>query len=166
MVRTRAKHIWKLRIQLQPSRCLPIMLWMALNRFGNCVLKINRPDGHPLGPNVRPSGRQCLTVRTWLSNKKDFQRKSQKLWSHSCPSGRLMSTVRTGSVLIIAVAHLNPQPINRCPWALRTARIRYWIPSELRELFCEVIGADLFSLKPLQMCCCYAITEFYLRGRL
>jgi hypothetical protein len=26
---------------------------------------------------VRPSGRQCLTVRTRLSNRKDFQRKSQ-----------------------------------------------------------------------------------------
>jgi hypothetical protein len=34
-------------------------------------------------------------------------------------------SVRTASILITAVAHLNPQPINRGPWALRTARIRY-----------------------------------------
>jgi hypothetical protein len=130
----------------------------------------------PLGPNarsliwkllaadVRPFGWQCLTVRMRLLNRKDFQWKSQKFWSYSCPSGLLMSTVRTGSVLITAVAHLNPQPINRGPCALRIARIRYWIPSELRELFCELIGADLFSLKPLQMCCCCSITEVYLRG--
>jgi hypothetical protein len=46
---------------------------------------------------------------------------------------------------------------------LRIARIQYYIPSELRELLCEVIGADLFSLKPLQVCCCCATTEVYLR---
>jgi hypothetical protein len=73
----------------------------------------------PLGPNarsliwkllaadVRPSGRQCLTVWTQLLNKKDFQWKSQKFWSHSCPSGRTMSTVWTAPVYFTAVAHLN-----------------------------------------------------------
>jgi hypothetical protein len=81
-----------------------------------------------LAADVRPSGRQCLTVRTWLSNRKDFQKKSRKFWSHNCPSGRPMSTVRTALVYISAVAYLNPQPINRGSWALRTARIRYWIP--------------------------------------
>jgi hypothetical protein len=120
----------------RPDACLS---WSrrALNRYGNCVLKINCPDGLPPGPDarnliwkllaaeVRPSGRQCLTVQTRLSNKEDFQRKSQNLWSHSCPSGRPMSTVRTALVVIKAVAHLNPQPINRGPWALRTAIIRY-----------------------------------------
>jgi hypothetical protein len=29
-----------------------------------------------LATDLRPSGRQCLTIRTWLSNRKDFQRKS------------------------------------------------------------------------------------------
>jgi hypothetical protein len=60
----------------------------ALIWYGNCMLKINRPDGHPLGPDartliwkllaadVRPSGRQYLTVRMLLSNRKDFQQKS------------------------------------------------------------------------------------------
>jgi len=70
-----------------------------------------------LAANVRSSRRPCLTVQTRLSNRKDFQRKSQKLWSHSCPSGRPMSTVQTAPVFIRSVAHLNPQPINRGPWA-------------------------------------------------
>jgi len=47
MVRTRVQQIWKLRIQLQPSGRLPIMVWKLANRYGNCVLKINRLDGHP-----------------------------------------------------------------------------------------------------------------------
>jgi hypothetical protein len=120
----------------RPDTCLS---WSrrALNRYGNCVLKINRPDGHPLGPDarsliwkllaadVRLSGRQCLTVRTRLSNRKDFMEKSQNFLSHSCPFGWPMSTIRTAYVLITAVTHLNPLPINRGPWALRTARIRY-----------------------------------------
>jgi len=91
----------------------------ALIGYGNYVLKINHPDGHPHGPDarsliwkllaagVRPSGRQCLTVRTWLSIRKDFQRKSQKFWSHSCPFGRPMSTVWTALVYFTTVAHLN-----------------------------------------------------------
>jgi hypothetical protein len=127
------------------------------------------PDGRSLiwkllAMNMRPSARLCLTVQTWLSNRKDFQLKSQKLWSHSCPSRRLRFTPRTAFVHITAVAHLNPQPINRRPWALRTARIRYWIPLELREHFCEIIRADLFSLKPLQVYYYCATTEVYLRS--
>jgi hypothetical protein len=94
-----------------------------------------------------------------------FSAKISKIMLYSCLSGRPRFTVRTASVHITAVGHLNPQPINRGPWALRTARIRYSIPLELRELFCEVIRADLFSLKLLQVCCCCATTEVYLRGR-
>jgi hypothetical protein len=33
-------HKARIAIQKQPSGC-------TLNRYGNCVLKINRPDGHP-----------------------------------------------------------------------------------------------------------------------
>jgi hypothetical protein len=110
-----------------------------------------------LAADVRPSRRQCLTVRTCLLNRKDFQRKSQKIMSHSCLSGRPKFTVRTTSVHITAVAHSAPQPINRGPWALRTTRIRYWIPQVLRDV--------LFPLKPLQVCCCCATSEVYLRGQ-
>jgi hypothetical protein len=110
-----------------------------------------------IAADLRSFGRQCLTVRTRLSNRKDFK------WN--LRNSIVQLSVRMASVHITAVAHLKPQPINRGPWALRTARIRYWIPSELRELFCEAIGADLFSLKPLQVCCCCATTEVYLKGQ-
>jgi hypothetical protein len=114
MVRTRATQIWKLRVEDQPSGRPSSLVWTR----ESLIWKL-------LAADMQPSGRQCLTVRTRLSNRKDFQRKSQKFWSHSCPSGRLKFTVRTASVHITAVAHLNHQPINRGPWALRTARIRY-----------------------------------------
>jgi len=104
-----------------------------------------------LAANVRPSKRHCLTVRTQLSNRKDFQGNSWKILSHCCPSGRLRFTVRMASIHITAVSHSASQPINRGPWALRTARIRYWFPLELRELFCEdcELICSLWS-----RCCC------------
>jgi hypothetical protein len=138
VIRTRVHLMWKLRIQLQPSGRLPIMFWTRATQIWKLCVE-DEPSGRPsplvwtlesliwklLATDMRPSGRQCLTVQTRLSYMKDFQRKSQKFWSHSCPSGRLRFTVRTASVHITAVAHLNPQPINRGPWALRTSRIRY-----------------------------------------
>jgi hypothetical protein len=138
IVRARVHLIWKLCIQLQPSRCLPIMVRTRAPQIWKLHVE-DQPSGRPslmvrthesviwklLEVDMRPSERQCLTVRTWLSNRKDFQRKSQKFWSHSCSSERLRFTVQTTSVHITAITHLNPQPINRGPWALRTARIRY-----------------------------------------
>jgi hypothetical protein len=120
----------------RPDACLS---WSgcALNRYGNCVLKINRPDGHPpWSGRVKPymeitcSGRAA--IRTTVPHRPDatlkqerFSTKISEILSHSCPSRRLRSTFWTASVLITAVTHLNPQPINKGPWALRTARIRY-----------------------------------------
>jgi hypothetical protein len=82
------------------------------SKYGNCVLKINRPDGHPpwsgrTKPYMDITCSRRATVRTRLSNRKDFQRKSQKLWSHRCPSGRPTSTVRTAPTYFTTVAHLN-----------------------------------------------------------
>jgi hypothetical protein len=151
MVWTRAPQIWKLRVEDQPSRRLSPLV----QKRKSLIWKL-------LTTNVRPSGQQCLTVLTRLSNRKDFQRKSQKFWSYNCLSVWLRFTIWTTSIHITAVAHLNHQPINRGPWALRTARIRYWIPLELRKLSCEVIGADLFYLKPLRVYCCCATIEVYL----
>jgi hypothetical protein len=99
------------------------------------VLKNCRPDVHPpWSGRAKPymeitcSGR--ATVRTSVSHRPDpslkqerFQRNFQKILSHSCPSGWLRFTVRTTSVHITTVAHSAPHPINRGPWALRTARI-------------------------------------------
>jgi hypothetical protein len=119
----------------RPDASLP---WSecALNRYGNCVQKINRPDGHPPGPDPRSlckeitcSGR--MTVRKTVPHCPDAALKQERFlvkiwefWLHNYPFGRPMSTVRTAPIFIKAVAHLNPQPINRGPWALRTARIR------------------------------------------
>jgi hypothetical protein len=142
----------------------------VLNRYGNCVLKINRPDGHPpwsgrLKSYMEITCSGCATVRTTVPHLPDAALKQERFWVKNLRNSVAQLSVWTTSLLITAVAHLNPQPINRGLWPLRTVRIRYWIPSELRELFCEVIGANLFSLKPLQVCCCCAITEVYLRGR-
>jgi hypothetical protein len=109
----------------------------TLNRYENYVLKINRPDGHfPWSGLAKPymeitcSGR--ATVRMTVPHRPDaalkherFSTKMSEILSHNCPFGRLRSTVQTVSVLITAVSHLNPHPINRGPKALRTARIRY-----------------------------------------
>jgi hypothetical protein len=91
----------------------------------------------PLGPDaVQPykeitcSGRttvrtMCHPIRTMPLNRKDFPpRNFWKILSHSCPSEQPMSTVRTAPRYILPDAHLSHQPINRGPWALRTARIR------------------------------------------
>jgi hypothetical protein len=107
-----------------PDACLS---WSgrALNSYGNCVLKINHPDGHPpWSGRAKPymeitcSGR--ATVRTTVPHRPDsalkqerFSAKISEILSHNCPSGRLRFTVRTASECITAVAHLNPQPINR-----------------------------------------------------
>jgi hypothetical protein len=138
IVRMRVHLIWKLRIQFQPSGRLPIMVRTRATQIWKLRVE-DQPSGRPsslvrmresliwklLAVDMRPSGRQCLTVRKRLSNRKDFQLKYHKFWSHSCPSGWLRFTVRTASVHNTVVAHLNPQPINRGPWALRIARIRY-----------------------------------------
>jgi hypothetical protein len=88
------------------------------------------PDVQSLSKEVTCSGR--ATIRTIVPHRPDaalkqerFLTKILEFWLHSCPFGRPMSTFRTTRIFIKAVTHLNPQPINRGPWALRTARIRY-----------------------------------------
>jgi hypothetical protein len=119
-----------------PDACLSWSEY-TLNSYGNCVLKINRPDDHPpwsgrAKPYMEITCSECATVRTTVPHRQDaalkqerFSAKISKILSHSCPSRWPMSTIWTTSVHIIAITHLNPQPINRVPWALRTARIRY-----------------------------------------
>jgi hypothetical protein len=107
-----------------PDACLS---WSgrALNSYGNCVLKINRPDSHPpwsghAKPYMKITCSGCTTVQKTVPHRPDlalnqerFLEKISKILSYSCPLGRLRFTVRTSSVHITAVAHLNPQPINR-----------------------------------------------------
>jgi hypothetical protein len=149
----------------------------ALIWYGNYVLKINRPDNHPpWSGSEKPymeitcSGR--ATVRTTVPHRLDAVLKQERFSAKISEilvaqlSVRMTLVHRPDSTRIFHCScPFEPQPINRGSWALRPTRIRYWIPLELRELFCEVIEADLFSLKPLQVCCCYDITEVYLRDR-
>lgn len=114
MVRMRTQQKWKLRVEVQPSNRSSPMVRTREALYGSYLQRTcDHPDDY------------ALLSGTRLLNMKDFQRKSRKFWSHNCPSRRPRFTIRTTSVHITAVAHYAPQPINRGPWALRTARIRY-----------------------------------------
>jgi hypothetical protein len=110
----------------RPDACLS---WSGhtLNSYENCVLKINRLDGHPpwsrcAKPYMKITCSGRATVQTTVPHRSDgalkqerFSAKISKILSHSCPSGRLRFTIRTASVHVTAVAHLNHLPINRGP---------------------------------------------------
>jgi hypothetical protein len=90
----------------RPNSSLP---WYghACIRYENCVHQIDRPDAHPPGPDawslymeITHSGR--ATVRTTVPHRPDAALKQERssakfleFRSHSCPSGRPMTTVRT-----------------------------------------------------------------------
>jgi hypothetical protein len=137
----------------------------AHSRYGNWVLKFSRPDIHPPWSGcakpymeITCSGR--ATVRTTVPHSPDAALKMERFLSeifgnlsHSCPSGRPLSTVRKAPAYNTAVAHYVPQPINRGLWALRTARIWYWIPQVLRDVIflwshckCVVVALHLKSI--------------------
>jgi hypothetical protein len=138
VVRTRVHQRRKLLIRLQPSRRLPIMVRTHAHQIWKLRVEV-QPSGRssPWSGRLKPykeitcSGREtvqtmCHPVRMRLLNKKDFPAKfSEK----SCrtvvrPDGPCpLSGRRPG--IFLPDAHLSPQPINRGPWALRTARIRY-----------------------------------------
>jgi hypothetical protein len=127
----------RIAIQIQPSGRQSTWSECTFNSYGNLVFNFNRPDDHLSWSGrakalleITWSGR--ATVRTTVPHCSDaalkqerFSLKISEILSHSCPSRRLRFTVRMESVHITIVAYLNPQPINRGPWALRTARIRY-----------------------------------------
>jgi hypothetical protein len=134
LVRTRVQLIWKLPIQLQPSGPSS---GHARSRYGNCVLKFSRPDVHPTWSGrgkpymeITCSGRatvrtMCHPVRTQLLNGKDFSAKFLEKPVAQLSVQTAMTTVWTAPDYILLDAHLSPQPINRVPWALKNARIRY-----------------------------------------
>jgi len=137
MVRTRVQQIWKLRIQLQSSGRLSAWSGRALIRYGNCVLKINRPDGLPPWSaraksymEITCSGR--TTVRTTVPHRPNADLKQERFSAKISEFLVAQLSVRTAHVhrqdytRIFHSSHpFEPQPINRGPWALRTARIRY-----------------------------------------
>jgi hypothetical protein len=120
----------------RPDACLS---WSerALNRFGNCVLKISRPDGHPpWSGHVKPymeitcSGR--ATIWTTVPHRPDTVLKQERFSAKILGILVAQSSVRTthvhrpyGTRIFHCSCPFEPQLINRGPWALRTARIRY-----------------------------------------
>jgi CDP-diacylglycerol pyrophosphatase len=76
-------HKARIAIQIQPSeRQVAIQIQIACRRSTVRTAIPNVQNGRSLiwkllAADVRPSGRQCLIVRTRLSNMKDFQQKSQ-----------------------------------------------------------------------------------------
>jgi hypothetical protein len=134
---------------------IPVRMCYSLRQVCNSNSTVQRsvchgPDAWSLSKEITCSERAI--VRTIVPHRPNaalkqerFSAKISEFWSHSCPSGRPMSTVRTAPVFIKAVTHLNPQPINRGLWSLRPARIRYWIPLELRELFVRLLSWFVLS---------------------
>jgi len=88
---------------------------MACWRIAVRTLIPHGPDAREPYKEITCSGR--ATVRTMSLNRKDFSAKiSENLFAQL--------SVRTVPRYILPDAHLSLQPINRGPWALRTARIR------------------------------------------
>lgn len=83
MIRTCEHHIWKIV-------CIRSTVWTTVPLVQTSEASI----GKLRAAEVRPSGRQCNTVRTWFKSGKNFS-KFLESRSHSCPSKRFMTTVRT-----------------------------------------------------------------------
>jgi hypothetical protein len=106
MVRTRVQQIWKLRIQLQPSG-------RALNRYGNCVLKINCSDGHPpwsgrVKPYIEITCSGHVTVQTTVPHRSDAALKQERFSAKISKSLVAQLSIRTAPIFIKTVVHLNP----------------------------------------------------------
>jgi hypothetical protein len=120
----------------RPDACLS---WSgrALIRYGNCVLKIYHPDGYPpWSESVSPymdiiySGR--ATARTTVPHHPDSALKQERISAKILEILVAQLFVRTthvhrpdGTGILHSSRPFKPQPINRGPWALRTARIRF-----------------------------------------
>jgi hypothetical protein len=113
----------------RPDVCLS---WSGCthSRYGNCVLKNCRPDVHaPWSGRAKPykeiTCSRRATVQTSVSHRPDAALKQERFSVKFSENPVAQLFVRMVSVHITAVAHSTPHPINRGPWALRTARIRY-----------------------------------------
>jgi hypothetical protein len=109
----------------------------ALIRYGNCVLKINRLDGHPpwfgcAKPYMEVTCSGRVTVRTTVPHRPDTALKQERFPAKISKILVAQLSVRTahvhrldGTRIFHSSRPFEPLPINRGPWALRTARIRY-----------------------------------------
>jgi hypothetical protein len=117
-------HKASIAIQIQTSGRQSAWSGRACIKYGNCVHLIDRQDNHPPGPDARSLYMEitctgCTTIRMTGQHNPDAtlkqERFSTKFWSHSCPSGRPLTTIRTAPSFIKPDAHFNSQPINRGP---------------------------------------------------
>jgi hypothetical protein len=87
--------------------------------------KFKHPEDDLYSPNVRASYMEIAYIRStvWMTGqhlldaaqfRKEFLRNLESR-SHSCPSGRFISTVQMAPRYFMPHAHLNLQPINRGP---------------------------------------------------
>jgi hypothetical protein len=111
-----------------PVRTAILLVWTR-EAF---IRKLLAADVRPYGIFGRPNGRMSaisnfLIKASRVQTMKDFQRKSRNFWSHSCPSGRPMTTVRMAPNFNKPDAHLSHQPINKgpCAWELQEFGIEF-----------------------------------------
>jgi hypothetical protein len=129
----------KARIAIQYHRPDVSQPWSGRthSRYGNCVLKNCRPDVlPPWSGRAKPykeitcSGR--ATVRTSVSNRLDVSLKQERFSAKFSENPVVQLSVRTAQVhrpdgvrTYYSSRQFCIQPINRGPWAFRTARIQY-----------------------------------------
>jgi hypothetical protein len=112
-------HKASIAIQIQTSGRQSAWSGRSCIRYGNCVHQIDRSDAHPTGPDARSLYMEITcsrraTVWTTIPHRLDAALKREKssakfleFRSHSCPSGRHMTTVRTAPNFIKPDTHLN-----------------------------------------------------------
>jgi hypothetical protein len=112
-------HKASIAIQIQTSGRQSVWSGRACIRYGNCVHQIDCPDAHPLSLDARSLNMEVTnngraTVQTTMPHRPNatlkqerFSVKFLEFRSHSCPSGRTMTTVRTVPNFIKLDAHLN-----------------------------------------------------------
>jgi hypothetical protein len=112
-------HKANIAIQIQTSGRHLTWSGRACIRYGNCVHQIDRPDAHPPGPDARSLYMEITcsghaTVRTTVPHRPDATLKQERssakfleFQSHSCPSERPMTTIRTTPNFIKTDTHLN-----------------------------------------------------------
>jgi hypothetical protein len=123
-------HKARIAIQIQPSECQSAWSGRAFNRYGNCIFNFYRPDAC-----LSWSGRVLIRYRNCVL-------KINRLDNSTSPSGCGSQTGKIFSENLRNTGHtvarpdgpsrifycsriFEPQPINRGPWALTTARIQY-----------------------------------------
>jgi hypothetical protein len=110
-----------IEIQIQKSERQPAWFGRSCIRYENCVHQISHLDDHPPGPDAQSLYMkiicsECATNRTTGHHRPDAALKQERsstkfleFRSYSCPSGRPMTTVRTGPSFIKLDVHLNYQ---------------------------------------------------------